>query len=112
MERHIGRNANGDYYIPNPVNPGENFADRWANEPKKAQRFFDWLRAVKATYSAFLSESIEQSRIILSKSLSDGAFDNVAGRLPVAAPAIHTRIQQEGREAAQSPQVHKPWQSS
>lgn len=112
MERHIGRNANGDYYIPNPVNPAENFADRWANEPKKAQRFFDWLRAVKATYSTFLSESIEQSRVILSKSLSDGAFDNVAGRLPVAAPAIHTRIQQEGREAAQSPQVHKPWQSS
>jgi len=112
MEQYIGRNSDGEYYIPNPVNPGENFADRWITEPKKAARFFDWLRAAKVTYGAFLSESIEQSRVILSKSLSDGAFDNIAGRLPVAAPAIHTRIKEEGREAAQSPQVHKPWQSS
>ena len=112
MDQYIGRNSDGEYYIPNPVNPGENFADRWATEPKKAARFFEWLRAARVTYGAFLSESIEQSRVILSKSLSDGAFNNIAGRLPVAAPAIRTRIEQEGREAAQSSQVHKPWQSS
>jgi len=112
MDQYIGRNSDGEYYIPNPVNPGENFADRWATEPNKPARFFEWLRAARVTYGAFLSESIEQSRVILSKSLSDGAFNNIAGRLPVAAPAIRTRIEQEGREAAQSSQVHKPWQSS
>lgn len=111
MDQHIDPNDDGEYYIPNPVNPSENFADRWANEPKKAERFFDWLRTVRATYADFLSESIEQSRVILSKSLSDDAFNNIAERFPVAAPAIKTRILQEGREAAQSPEVHKPWQN-
>lgn len=93
------------------MNPGENFADRWISEPEKAIRFAQWLTAAKATYAAFLSESIVQSRVLLSKSLSDNAFDNIAGRLPVAAPPILTRIEQEGVEAAQSPKVHKPWQS-
>jgi hypothetical protein len=39
IEKQLGR-----WYIPNPVNPAENFADRW-NEPgsRRADAFFQWV---------------------------------------------------------------------
>jgi len=39
----------GVYWVPNPVNPNkENFADKWASHPQRAQRFFEWLKQVDA----------------------------------------------------------------
>ena len=35
------------YYIPNPSNPQENFADKWNSEPAKAKAFYSWLRRAK-----------------------------------------------------------------
>ena len=37
----------GKYYIPNPSNPQENFADKWNNEPVKAKAFYSWLYRAK-----------------------------------------------------------------
>lgn len=37
----------GKYYLPNPSNTQENFADKWNNAPEKAKAFFDWLRKAK-----------------------------------------------------------------
>ena len=35
---------NGQWYIPNPVNPDENFADKWHEKgDRKARAFFQWL---------------------------------------------------------------------
>jgi hypothetical protein len=35
------------WYIPNPVNPAENFADRWhENNNRKAKAFFEWVNWV------------------------------------------------------------------
>lgn len=47
MESHIKRDPNGDYVISNPVNPEENFADKWPTHPKRKENFFRWLRQVK-----------------------------------------------------------------
>ena len=41
----ITRNANGEWVIPNPVNDGENFADRWHEDhDARAKTFFQWVR--------------------------------------------------------------------
>jgi hypothetical protein len=45
----------GRYWIPNPVNPAENFADKWAAEPEKARIFFEWLEAVEQDYHTLLT---------------------------------------------------------
>ena len=37
----------GEYNIPNPSNPQENFADNWNTDPKKAKAFFGWLDKAK-----------------------------------------------------------------
>lgn len=42
----------GKWWIPNPVNPEENFADRWNDYPQRADRFFEWLRLVEADLGA------------------------------------------------------------
>lgn len=40
----ITRRADGTWVISNPVNPAENFADRWhENNDKKARAFFQWV---------------------------------------------------------------------
>lgn len=40
----ISEKPDGTWYIPNPVNPVENFADRWhENNNRKAEAFFKWI---------------------------------------------------------------------
>ena len=40
----ISRRPDGEWYIPNPVNPSENFADRWHEDgDKRAKAFFQWV---------------------------------------------------------------------
>ena len=46
--RLITRLEDGTWYIPNPVNPEENFADRWHEEDHaRARAFFRWVNWVK-----------------------------------------------------------------
>ena len=47
MESCITKDQNGNYYVGNPVNPKENFADKWPSHPKRKENFFKWLRQVK-----------------------------------------------------------------
>ncbi|MBP1994654.1 nucleotidyltransferase domain-containing protein [Paenibacillus eucommiae] len=43
----ITRNSDGTWSILNPVNPSENFADRWhENNHQKAKAFFEWTKWV------------------------------------------------------------------
>lgn len=55
MRQQIG-NANGRVVILNPVNPLENFADRWAADNKCERNFFEWLNAVEGTERELSSE--------------------------------------------------------
>lgn len=43
-------------WVENPVNPDENFADKWEENPRKAQVFFEWLDAVEAEYLSLLTD--------------------------------------------------------
>jgi len=48
VNTHLIQKRNGEWYIPNPVDPAENFADRW-NVPgsKGPNAFFQWVEWVK-----------------------------------------------------------------
>lgn len=49
----------GISWIPNPVNPLENFADKWETHPKREQNFRLWLQQAQADVNiALKSESI------------------------------------------------------
>ena len=38
-------NRNGQAWVANPVNPNENFAEKWADYPQRAEKFFEWIRS-------------------------------------------------------------------
>lgn len=43
--------AAGRYVVANPVQPKENFADRWAQHPERAHQFFQWIEAVAKDFA-------------------------------------------------------------
>lgn len=43
---------NDEYWVPNPINPKENFADKWREETQRAERFFEWLQQVETDFSS------------------------------------------------------------
>ena len=69
------------YLIANPVDPKENFADKWNEVPAKARAFFVWLEAVRRDLRA-----IEQSRSMteLYVALRGFAGETMAQRVQVS----------------------------
>ena len=55
MRDHIERRE-GIWWVPNPVDPAENFADKWAEQPRKARLFFQWLDALEREYKELLTD--------------------------------------------------------
>ena len=46
----------GAWWVPNPVNPEENFADKWTEKPRKAELFFQWLDEIEREYKELLTD--------------------------------------------------------
>lgn len=59
MQGHIAAYKKGVVVIPNPVNPLENFADKWQEHPIRRTCFEDWLKQI---YSD-LTQALEQRDI-------------------------------------------------
>jgi len=53
----------GKYQILNPVNSEENFADKWSEEPRKAQIFFEWLDSLDNLYKDLLNQNNDDDLI-------------------------------------------------
>ena len=47
LEKSITKNERGEDVVSNPVNPEENFADKWPAHPKRRENFYKWLATVK-----------------------------------------------------------------
>lgn len=89
--RIIEKGGEGRWYIPNPVNPDENFADKWhENDNRKAKAFFQWANWLQADLtqilnnikdekvtttlkSAFGSKSVERAIEALERASKTGA---------------------------------------
>ena len=86
MGSHI-RLVRGLYIIENPVDPKENFADRWNTEPWKAKAFFNWVDAARSDLvdRPLRSKSIDVIadglRGPLSKNVVDRALPRFGDRL-------------------------------
>lgn len=66
----------GVYVVSNPVQPKENFADRWQRHPHRAGRFFDWMEQAQADFAAIGSVlGIDTVLAKLSKAFGDRAAD-------------------------------------
>lgn len=46
---------NGRYWIANPVDPDENFADKWNETARKAELFYEWMNSVREEFENILN---------------------------------------------------------
>lgn len=101
----ITRTSDGKWYIGNPANPEENFADRWHEDGHaRARALFSWVAALKEDLVDVLAENRpEVVRKRLSATLGASA---VSGHLNLILPAEAT--------VPSRPKIHiskppKPW---
>lgn len=65
---------NGIYRVENPVNPLENFADKWENEPIKQINFTAWLRQLKIDIEYIVNGDYSNKKQLL---------ENAFGQTPI-----------------------------
>lgn len=97
MDEHI-EYRDGMAWIANPVNPAENFADKWAEEPKKQENFNNWLECARRDFALYLRASSFQAvpdelREALGSNLVDRTLKYALG-----APAIVSSTSAEAEE--------------
>ncbi|MHB8665816.1 MAG: nucleotidyltransferase domain-containing protein [Acidimicrobiales bacterium] len=72
---------NGVYWVENPVQPAENFADRWRGHPERAQRFFEWMEQAQADFLGYGSErGVDRVLEKIAKTFGEGAAQH-AGKV-------------------------------
>lgn len=86
----ITRKDDGTWFIPNPVNPEENFADRWhENQNRKAIAFFQWVSWVY-TDLIEISQHTDFSRVkkLMSYRFGDQLIEKAAKGIAAAGSII------------------------
>ena len=89
--RYIQRKSDGTWYIPNPVNPAENFADRWHEDNnRRAMAFFQWVAwafhdLVDVLKSSNLTKIGETMQSIFGENITRQAS---SGLFVLGAPAV------------------------
>ena len=89
MPNHI-RRSNGVTLIPNPVNPLENFADKWQEHPQREQNFRRWLGQVQQD----MDEALE--------------LDDIPGVAESLRPRLGERVVNEALRSLPEPKNHTP----
>lgn len=110
MRAHI-LTRNGEFWIPNPTEPLENFAEKWNQKPELERAFSAWLEQAREDFgrAAALSRRQDIADVIaprIGRSLADRARDLSGGLLTaglVSSPAVArpapVRLEGGGRNA-------------
>ena len=109
-------------WVANPVNPQENFADKWAEQPRKATLFFEWLSSVERECHDLLSD-LREDRVVtyLSESYGEREANTVLAKLKDRGSAVRrlaavpptvlvpSKTLQQPTTVNQPHQPSKPW---
>lgn len=80
MHLHIERR--GDvYWVENPTDPAENFADRWQSNPERKDAFFEWLQSAREDFETIAGKDDPQ---LIMESASAAVGDTLARRVRAA----------------------------
>lgn len=73
---------NGLYAVYNPVQPEENFADRWRKHPRRAARFFEWMKQAQADFAQVGNEfGMDKIHDATARALGDRPARRAAGAI-------------------------------
>lgn len=91
MENFI-EERNGISWVANPVNPDENFADKWVEVPERKAAFERWLSTAKRDFGAYLRgaapENVPQALRDRLGEEAEKVIHDELGLVAAAAPAI------------------------
>lgn len=62
---------NGVAWIPNPLQPEENFADKWAESPRKQELFLRWLSDIEQMHGTLVESASRGDEAEMRKSLNE-----------------------------------------
>ncbi|MEI7636859.1 MAG: nucleotidyltransferase [Syntrophus sp. (in: bacteria)] len=94
---------NGKWWVANPVDEGENFADKWNKYPERREAFMTWMKKVQSDFSTAaskrtLNESLDTLAPVLGRStmamaaqdlgLSVSPMLSVPTRMQIQVPAL------------------------
>jgi len=111
MEQFINERG-GTSWVANPINPEENFADKWAEVPRRKQVFKEWLDKAQRDFGAYLNGAYDSPPDGFVHSMSESTVKRVSKSLAIAAPAIASIAERASAEATyneSSGEVSKPW---
>ena len=116
MDQYI-EDRGGVKWVSNPVNPKENFADKWQELPEKQHNFFAWLRRAKRDFAAYLNASPSQEMpVILRDALGERYVNKAIATVhPYTTQPVVSEIQKKERIVSSVAAVHssgsasKPW---
>jgi hypothetical protein len=94
---------NGRWWVRNPAEPNENFADKWNEEPERRKAFHGWLEKARRDFGlAVEQKSLADTATVLGKILGTGEVGralarlNVEGGALVARPAVFKPLEAPG----------------
>ncbi|MEW4453057.1 nucleotidyltransferase [Bremerella sp. JC817] len=92
MHEHIEKRDNGEWWVENPVEEGENFAHKWNEYPERREAFFNWLEKVRDDFvSASQTESLTKTAAALSPALGRNVVSRAAASLGVPQSGLITK---------------------
>ena len=88
----------GVYWVENPINKKENFADKWESNPKRAEEMFRWIESANKEFESYqnetnidvITESLEKSFRLDNATAITGKAKKREG-LAVAAKAVEVK---------------------
>jgi hypothetical protein len=86
-------NRNGRWWVANPVDPDENFADKWNEYPERREVFFQWVKKVRADFSSAarkqtLDEAADEMSPLLGRRAMTKAAQDMGLRVSSALPVL------------------------
>lgn len=87
MHEHIEKRTDGKWWVANPVDDGENFADKWNEYPERRTAFFRWLEQLRedfviAAKRTTLLESAAALQPALGRSTVARAAASIGAKIP------------------------------
>lgn len=92
MHEFIEKRDDGKWWVANPVDDRENFADRWNEYPRRREAFFNWLEQVRDDFIlASQTESLIKSASVLSPALGRNAVSRATASLGIQTNTLATK---------------------
>lgn len=86
------QNRDGQYWVVNPVDPEENFADRWSGKPELQRDFFSWLAKAQRDFFAIAQRAgmLHESIPLMKSMIGERPIENATQALGFNNPAPYT----------------------